>query len=108
MVRVPMTLDMVNTVWSVMHEDELYSPSDLANMLGQPFHAIARVLEFLEKYGFVEQVTKRELIFKRLESEVSPGDTLKVLQTLLADAGARDEGRIANVSEAPKRFGALQ
>jgi len=103
-----MTLDMVNTIWSAMQEKEFYSPSDLANTLGQPTCAIVRVLEFLAKYGFAERVTKRELIFRRLENEFSPGDALRVLQMLLVDADARDAGRIANISRGPKRFGALQ
>jgi len=102
-----MTLDMVNTVWSAMQQNEFYSPSDLANILGQPSPAVVRVLEFLAKYGFAERVTRRELIFRRLENEPSPGDALNVLRMLLGDVDAHDVGRIANVSKAPKRLGPL-
>lgn len=99
-----MTLDMIDTIWSAMQEDEFYSPSDLANTLGQPTHAVVRVLEFLAKYGFAERVTKHELIFRRLENELSPSDALKALRMLLGDADAHDAGRIADISKAPRRF----
>jgi hypothetical protein len=103
-----MTLDMVNTIWSAMQENEFYSPSDLANILGQPTQAVVRVLEFLAKYGFAERVTKRELIFRRLENECSPGDALSVLRVMLGDADAHDAGRIPSISKTPKRLGPPQ
>lgn len=99
-----MTLDMVDTVWSAMRENEFYSPSDLANVLEQPTHAVVRVLEFLAKYGFAERVMKRELIFRKVVNTPRPGDALRVLRILLGDADAHDAGRIANISKAPRRF----
>jgi hypothetical protein len=102
-----MSLDMIDTIWSVMQESEFYSPSDLVNILGQPTFAVVRVLEFLAKYGFAERVTRREMIFRRSENKLSPGDTLDVLRMLLGDVDARYARRIANVSKAPKRFGRL-
>jgi len=98
----PLTLDMIDTIWSAMHENEFYSPSDLANVLGQPSYVVVRVLEFLVKYGFAERVTKRELIFRRLENRLAPGDALGALRMLLGEAD--NAGRIANISEAPRRF----
>jgi hypothetical protein len=86
---------MIDTVWSAMHEEEFYSPSDLANILGQPPYVVVRVLEFLVKYRFAERLTKRELIFRRLENRLGPGDALKALRMLLV--GADNAGRIANV-----------
>jgi hypothetical protein len=103
-----MTLDMIDTIWSAMQEDEFYSPSDLANVLGQPTFAVVRVLEFLAKYGFTERVTRRELIFRRKENKLGPGDSVSVLRMLLGDVDAHRAGRIASVSKAPKRFGRLQ
>jgi hypothetical protein len=103
-----MALDMIDTIWSLMQESEFYSPNDLANILGQPTFAVVRVLEFLAKYGFAERVTRRELIFRRLENKLSPSDALGVLRMLLGDAHAHYAGRIANVSKPPKRFGRLQ
>ena len=103
-----MSLDMIDTIWSVMQESEFYSPSDLANILDQPTFAVVRVLEFLAKYGFAERVTKREMIFRRSGNKLSLGDALTVLRMLLGDTDAHDAGRIANVSKTPKRFGRLQ
>jgi hypothetical protein len=99
---------MVDAIWSAMQGNEFYSPSDLANILEQPSYVVARVLEFLVKYGFAERVTKRELIFRRLENKLAPGDALKVLRMLLGDVEPDDAGEIANVSEAPKRFRSVQ
>jgi hypothetical protein len=93
---------MIDTIWYTMQEDEFYSPSDLANILGQPPYVVVRVLEFLVKYGFAQRLTKRELIFTRLENKLGPGDALRALRMLLGEAD--DADRIANVSEAPKRF----
>jgi hypothetical protein len=105
---IPMTFDVIDTIWSAMQGSEFYSPSDLANILGQPTYAVVRALEFLAKYGFVERLTKREPIFRRLENQLRPGDALRVLQVLLGEAEANDAGRIAKVSEAPKRFRSVQ
>ena len=101
-----MTFDMIDTIWSTMHENEFYSPSDLANILGQPSYVVVRVLEFLVKYGFAERLTKRELIFRRLHNKLAPGDALRALRMLLGETD--DAGRIANISEAPKRFRLIQ
>jgi hypothetical protein len=94
---------MIDTIWSAMQEDEFYSPSDLANILRQPPYVVMRVLGFLEKYGFAERLTKRELIFRRLENRLGPSDALKALRMLVL-GGADNAGRIANVSEARRRF----
>jgi hypothetical protein len=107
-VRDSMTPDMIDTVWSAMHRNEFYSPSDLANILGQPSYVVVRVLDFLAKYGFAERLTKGEPIFRRLENQLGPGDALRALRMLMGEAEADDAGRIANVSEAPKRFRSLQ
>ena len=99
-----MTLDMVDSVWSAMQKGEFYSPSDLANTLGQPSCAVVRVLEFLTRYGFAERVTRRELIFRKFENDLSPGNALMVLRMLVRDAYASNAERIANFSKAPRRF----
>jgi hypothetical protein len=80
-----MELDMVDRVWSAMKEDEFYSPNDLANNLEQPVESVTRVLEFLKKYEFAEQVTNREMIFRKVASDPSPGDLLAALRTLLGN-----------------------
>ena len=103
-----MTHDMIDTIWSAMQGNEFYSPTDLANISGQPSYAVVRVLDFLAKYGFAERLTQREPLFRRLENQVGPGDALRILQTLLGKAEADDVGRIANISKAPRRFRLLQ
>jgi len=99
-----MTLDMVDAVWSAMNEEELYSPTDLANTVEQPTRAVVRVLGFLARYGFAERVTKRELIFRKVVASPSPGDALKILRMLMADAAATEPSRVANVSKTFRRF----
>ena len=53
-------------------------------------------------------MTKRELIFRRLENEFGPGDALSVLRVVLGDADAHDASQIPSISKTPKRFGPLQ
>ena len=66
-----------------MDEGELYSPSDLANSLGQSLNGIVRILQFLTRYGFVEQVTEREMMFRRLVVSQHPGKAVRVLRMLV-------------------------
>jgi DNA-binding IclR family transcriptional regulator len=102
-----MVLDVVDTIWSAMHDNELYSPSDLANSLEQPIETVTRVLEFLKKYKFADQVTRREMLFRKTAAAVGPGDALRVLQTLLEDVRVSDEGQVVSVSKIngnPKRL----
>jgi hypothetical protein len=81
----PMALDLVDLIWSAMRDNEFYSPNDLANILGQPFESVARVLDFLKKYKFAEQVTRREMIFRKVANSPRPGDALRLLQMVLSD-----------------------
>ena len=101
-----MAFDMVDMVWSAMENNELYSPNDLANNLGQPVETVTRVLEFLKKYKFAEQITRREMIFRKVASDPRPGDALRVLQTVLGEVRVDDAGRIANVSNTSRRYNA--
>jgi hypothetical protein len=80
-----MTLDLVELVWSAMQEDEFYSPIDLANILGRTVESVGRVLLFLKKYKFAEQVTNHEMIFRRIANNPCLGDALKVLQKVLSE-----------------------
>jgi hypothetical protein len=98
-----MALDMVDLIWSAMQDGEFYSPNDLANSLEQPVESVTRVLEFLKKYKFTEQVTRREMIFRKVANNPSPGDALRVLQTVLGEVRVERTER-ANVSGACKRF----
>jgi len=80
-----MAFDVVDLVWSAMRDGEFYSPNDLANSLEQPVESVTRVLEFLKKYKFAEQVTRREMIFRKVGNNPSPSDALRVLQTVLGE-----------------------
>jgi hypothetical protein len=53
-----MTLDMIDLVWSLMTDNELYSPTDLANILGQSTDTMVRIFEFLVRHEFIERVSK--------------------------------------------------
>jgi hypothetical protein len=84
-VEFPMALDVVDLVWSAMRDDEFYSPNDLANSLEQPVQSVTRVLEFLKKYKFAEQISRREMIFRKVANSINPGDALRVLQMMIGD-----------------------
>ena len=81
-----MSLDMVEFVWSSMRDGELYSPADLANTLEQQTDTIVRILEFLATYKFIERMTKRELIFRKIPTGPSPNEAAKILRMLRANA----------------------
>ena len=98
-----MALDVVALVWSAMRDDEFYSPNDLANRLKQPVQSVTRVLEFLNKYKFAEQISRREMIFRKVANNPRPGDALKVLQMVIGDVRV-DRTERANVPEAQKGF----
>lgn len=100
----PMSLDMVDLVWSQMKTGELYSPDDITNILGQPTDLIVRVLDFLARYKFAEQMSKRELIFRKIPNGPSPGDALKILQMLRSNVALNNAGRVANSSRVPRRL----
>ena len=104
-VEFPMALDVVDLVWSAMRDDEFYSPNDLANRLKQPVQSVTRVLEFLSKFEFAEQISKREMIFRKVANTPHPGDALRVLQMMIGDVHV-DRRERANVPEAQKRFNA--
>jgi len=99
-----MTFDLVDAVWSGMRDGEVYSLNDLTNTLELSTEEVARVLEFLAKYGFVERVTSREIIFRKLPNDVSPGDALKVLRTIVQVANVSDVEGIATPPNTSKRF----
>ena len=80
-----MGLDVVDEVWSAMKDAEYYSPNDLANRLEQPVESVTRVLKFLEKYEFAEQITKSEMIFRKLNSELNPAEILGALYSVLGN-----------------------
>jgi hypothetical protein len=81
-----MTLETVDLVWSLMRDGEFYSPADLANAIGQPIETIVRILEFLTKYRFIERVTKREFIFRKIPTGPSPAKAVTILRVLRANA----------------------
>lgn len=88
---------MVDLVWSSMRDGELYSPWDLANWSLQPTDAVTRVLEFLTRYGFAEQVVKRQPLFRKLEDAPDPCEALRILQRMMADESPRSVESIAKI-----------
>jgi len=68
-----------------MRDGELYSPWDLANWSLQPTDAVTRVLEFLTRYGFAEQIAKRQPLFRKLEDVPDPCEALRILQKMITD-----------------------
>jgi hypothetical protein len=100
----PMSLDMVDLVWSLMRNGEFYTPDDVANIVGEPTEDIVRVMEFLARYKFAERMTKRELIFRKIPNGPSPSDAAKILRMLGANAAPEDAGRVANISKTPRHI----
>ena len=96
-----MALDVVDLVWSAMRDDEFYSPNDLANSLEQPVQSVTRVLEFLKKYKFAEQISRREMIFRKVANSLNPGDALRVLQMMIGDLRV-ERTEQANIPQKPK------
>jgi hypothetical protein len=96
-----MSLETVDLVWSLMRDGEFYSPADLANTLQQPIYTIVQILKFLEKYRFIERITKRELIFRKIPTGPSPAEAVAILRTVRANAALNDANQIAKV---PKRY----
>jgi len=96
-----MALDMVDLVWSSMRDDEFYSPNDLANSLKQPVQSVTRVLEFLKKYKFAEQISRREVIFRKVANNPNPGDALRVLQMMIGDVRV-ERTEQTSISQKPK------
>jgi len=99
-----MSLDMVDLVWSQMKTGELYSPDDIANIFGQPTDLIVRVLDFLARYKFAEQMSKRELIFRKIPNGPSPAHALKILRMLRANVALNNARRVTNFSRVPRRL----
>jgi hypothetical protein len=99
-----MSLETVDLVWSLMRDGEFYSPADLANTLRQPIYTIVQILKFLEKYEFIERITKCELIFRKIPTGPSPAEAVTILRTLRANAALNDANQVANVSKTYRRL----
>ena len=91
-----MTVDLV---WSLMRDGELYTPEDLANTIGQPTDTIVRILEFLTRYKFAERMTRRELIFRKIQTGPSPNEAMKILRMLRANEAPNHARQAANISK---------
>jgi hypothetical protein len=74
-------VELLSFVWGALGgEGEYYSPSDLANGSCYSVEMVTRTLEFLRRYGFVEQLANRELIFKKVEGAPSPDLVARILE----------------------------
>lgn len=89
--------DLIDLVWSAMRDDEIYTPSDLANRLDRPVYAVVRVLGFLTRFGFAQRVTGHELIFRKVPDAPPPSDALRILTMLLEQASVSDLKSLARV-----------
>ena len=98
-----MSFETVDLLWSMMRDGELYSPADLANMLGQPIDTIDRILEFLARYKFIERIIERESIFKKIPAGPSPAEAVTILRILRANVALNDANQVANISKTPRR-----
>jgi hypothetical protein len=87
-----------------MQDGEFYSPADLGNTLEEPICTIVQVLKFLEKYKFIERITKRELIFRKIPTGPSPATAATILRMVRANAALNDANPVANVPKTYRRF----
>ena len=86
----PGKTSIVDLVWSAMRNGEVYSLADLVNSSGQGLDAVVRVLGFLTRYGFAEQMTRHEMLFRRRAQVLEPSAAMSILQTVIANACARE------------------
>ena len=93
-----MSLDVVDLIWSAIGEDDFYSPTDLARRSELSVEDVLRVLEFLTRYGFTEQPIRSEPIFRKLPCVPCPGDTVRILQSLIEQTRIGGITRAASVS----------
>jgi len=77
---------VTDTVWARMRSGEYYTIRDLANASGEGIGMVARILDFLTKYGFVDRVAGQESLFRRrvVAYSLNPEETAEML-TLLVD-----------------------
>jgi hypothetical protein len=97
-----MSLDMIDLVWSLMRDGEFYSPAHLANTLGQPTDTIVRILEFLARYKFIERMTKRELIFRKILTGPGPNEAAKILGMLRANSALNSASQVTDIPKTPR------
>lgn len=72
----------IDSVWASMREGKYYSVQDLANASGCPRTLVANVTDFLAKYGFAEKIGRSEPLFTRAKLELSPTETIKLLECI--------------------------
>ena len=63
-----------------MKQGKYYSVQDLSNASGYPRSLVAEVTLFLSKYGFAERIGVDEPLFTRVKLELSPVETVKLLE----------------------------
>jgi hypothetical protein len=63
---------------------------------------IARILEFLTKYKFIERVTKGELIFRKIPTGPSPAEAVSILRMIRANAALSEASEVARISKRPR------
>jgi hypothetical protein len=63
-----------------MKQGNYYSLEDLSNASGYPRSLVGDVMLFLSKYGFAERIGADEPLFTRVKLELSPVETVKLLE----------------------------
>jgi hypothetical protein len=76
---------------------EVYTPGELASRVNLTVPAVAVILDFLMRYGFVIRVSRREQLFVKEAHAPSPRNVVKIFQTMtqltLGDDNPRAPGR---------------
>ncbi len=75
---------LIDSIWARMACGEFYSVNDLARSLAEPPEAVSRVLGFLSSYGFLEQFTRDELVFRKLSEYQSPKFAIELLRLVVS------------------------
>ncbi len=75
---------LIDSVWARMACGEFYSVNDLAKSLDKPPETVGRVLAFLGSYGFIEQLTRHELVFRKLSEYQSPKFAIELLRLVVS------------------------
>ena len=71
-----------------MKKSEFYSVRDLASLSGEAGSIVSAAVAFLAKYGFVDQLGSDEPVFKKSGMTLSPGESVRLLRTLVNASSA--------------------
>lgn len=77
--------DLIAEVWGAMAVHEYYTPRDIANMLDISVEQTWRIMDFLIRYGFLDLVSGKGALVKKVPEMLPPQMALQILQQEMAN-----------------------